>query len=149
MVNWPALHQLLCLSCVSLLSTFTLTDTILSCWLLPPRIRRSDQRGLFPGCSVTGSGHWGPGWLRAGFQAVVRMMKGRQEPELTHAGAFALGQPRDLCSPLQHTNSKHTVQQQRGTGGRPQRCSASARTQTQTTRYKNHSHLHPWSCLSF
>lgn len=53
------------------------------------------------------------GLLWAGPEAVVSMMKGGQEPELTHRGACAPGQARAFSGPRQPTEDKHSGQQQR------------------------------------
>lgn len=67
-------------------------------------------------------------------EAVVKMVKGRAEPELTHIGAFSPGQSRPFSGPSVAHDRKHTGQQQKERErGRPQPCLASAHTQTETT----------------
>lgn len=67
-------------------------------------------------------------------EAVVKMEKGRAEPELTHIGAFSPGQSRPFSGPSAAHDHKHTGQQQRERErGWPQPCLASTHTQTETT----------------
>lgn len=77
---------------------------------------------------------WGPGLSGQGLRLWSRWWRGVQEPELTHIGAFSLGQLRAVSGLLQSTDRKHTGRQQRETEGDwPQHCLTSAHTQTETS----------------